>query len=213
MLLTLLTLCLLTFVSDITPGPNFWKIVHYSVFHSRRNALLFITGLSTSSAVHCLLGFAGVSALIASFEHGLLAIQLLGGAYIAWYGVKLLRTRKQEVRTEQPTSTDNTAIQSGHRTSRLWLDGMLTNFSNPKTILFYASLFAITLTPGKPAWEVSLILVCLLLTSFLTNLLVASLFSLAPVQRFFRRWQVTINRVIGGLLVVAGIKIALQNRA
>lgn len=210
MLLTVLTLCLLTFISDITPGPNFWKIVHYSVFHSRRTALVFILGLSTSSAVHCILGFAGVSALIASFEHGLLVIQILGGAYISWYGIKLLLTRKRS-EDQQPLSADQAPVPS--RKSRLWMDGLLTNFSNPKTILFYASLFAITLTPGKPMLEVSFILVCLLLTSFLTNLMVACIFSLAPVQRVFRRWQVAINRVIGGLLVVAGIKIALQNRA
>lgn len=222
MLATALTLCLLTFVSDITPGPNFWKIVHYSVFHSRRSAFVFICGLSASSAVHCLLGFAGVSALISRFAHGLLVIQLLGGGYIAWYGFRLMRSRKPA-----PADTDGTSINSAGTSGRahagcapafrggrlLWLDGLFTNFSNPKTILFYASLFAVSLTPDKPAAHVAFIVICLLLTSFLTNLTVASLFAINPVQRVFRRWQAAINRVIGGLLIVAGIKIALQSRS
>lgn len=208
LLATISTLCFLVFISDITPGPNFWKIVHYSVFETKKHALLFITGLSTSSAIHCLLGFFGVSALISQFEHALFILQILGGSYIAWYGFRLLINRRKSVRetSEQPS------LPSQPKASKLWMDGVLTNFSNPKTILFYASLFAITLTPDKPTHEVFVILICLLLTSLMTNLLVANLFSLKPVRTLFRRWEVAINRVIGGLLILGGLKIALQSR-
>lgn len=208
MLTTIATLCFLTFISDITPGPNFWKIVHHSVFRSRKEAFIFASGLLTSSSLHCLMGFVGISALIAAFDNALLWIQILGGSYIAWYGIKMLLTQKKD--THQQTTGD-TRFHS--RTSKIWMDGVLTNFTNPKTILFYASLFAITLTPEQPPLKVLIILLCLLATSFLTNLMVATLFSLFPVRRFFQRWQLAINRVIGGMLVFAGIKIALQQRA
>lgn len=218
MLYGILTICLITCLSDLTPGPNFWKIVHHAVSGSRRQAAVFILGLSTASTLHCVLGMLGISALIASFEAGLMIIQIAGGGYIAWYGLRMLLARKKTPALVQaqiddagvPGVSSLTIAKTSNK--RIYIDGVLTNFSNPKTILFYASLFAITLTPEQPAGYVVVVMLSLLLTSFLTNLFVASIFSLGHVSRLFKRWEQIICRSIGGLLILGGLKIAIQPR-
>lgn len=230
MLYGILTICLITCLSDLTPGPNFWKIVHHAVAGSRQQAVIFILGLSAASTLHCVLGMLGVSALIASFEAGLMLIQIFGGGYIAWYGVRMLMTRKKTEAPVQPihqspasslTQPEASAdvVPAGPAlpisklsTKRIFIDGVLTNFANPKTILFYASLFALTLTPDQPAAYVAAVMVSLLVTSLLTNLFVGSVFSLGRVSRFFKRWEQAICRTIGGMLVLGGLKIAFQPR-
>lgn len=214
MLTGLLTICLITCLSDLTPGPNFWKIVHHAASGNRRQSAIFILGLSSASALHCLMGLLGISALIASFEAGLLLIQLLGGGYIAWYGLRMLLAKKKEKPSPTQAATDQpmTSPRATASARRIFLDGVLTNFANPKTILFYASLFAMTLSPNLPASYVGLVMICLLLTSLGTNLFVACLFSLRHVRRFFQTWERAICRVIGGMLILGGLKIAFQPR-
>lgn len=218
MFYSILTICLITCLSDLTPGPNFWKIVHHAVAGSRRQAATFILGLSAASTLHCVLGMLGISALIASFEAGLMIIQLLGGGYIAWYGLRMLLTRKK---TPSPTQAevatgvahDGPSVVAARISSkRLFMDGVLTNFANPKTILFYASLFALTLTSDQPAGYVLAVMASLLVTSLLTNLLVASVFSWKRISSLFKRWEMAICRSIGGLLILGGLKIAFQPR-
>src|SRR5690606_4469901 len=158
---------------------NFWKIVHHAVAGSRRQAGVFILGLSAASTLHCVLGMLGISALIASFEAGLMIIQFLGGGYIAWYGLRMLLARRKTPAPTQPDVTTQLALATPEApvskvsSKRIFMDGVFTNFSNPKTILFYASLFALTLTPDQPAVYVAGVMVSLLLTSLLTNLFVA----------------------------------------
>lgn len=223
MLYGILTICFITFISDLTPGPNFWKIVFYTLNGGRARSTVFIFGLSVASTLHCALGFLGVSALVASHEMALVAIQLLGGGYIAWYGLQMLFTRRRKTVTTAPVDQaaelafdDKQARPEDSRTPvrarRVFIDGVLTNFSNPKTILFYASLFAMTLTPANsPAYNLT-VMACLLLTSLLTNLLVANVFAFKPIERLFKRWERAICRVIGGLLILGGLKIAFQQR-
>lgn len=215
MVYSILTICFVTFLSDLTPGPNFWKIVHYTLQSGRSRSMIFIFGLSIASVIHCTLGLLGVSALVASHEMALMAIQMLGGGYIAWYGLQMVRSSSKP--QPQPTPTDsniNTPARPVHASARrVLIDGVLTNFSNPKTILFYASLFALTLgaNQASPAYQI-VVMASLLLTSLLTNMLVACVFAIGPVSRLFRKWQQLICRCIGGLLILGGIKIALQQR-
>lgn len=201
-------ICLITLISDVTPGPNFWKIVHYSVARNRADAITFATGLLSASIVHCLLGLAGVAAIISQFELGLTLIQTLGGSYIAYYGLTMILRAKRKADTDADAET-----APAHSKRKLWVDGLLTNFANPKTILFYASLFAVSLKPDQSPTYLFALVSCMLATSFCTNSAVACVFSLRRVQAIFRKWQQVISRVIGAMLIVAGLKIVFQQRA
>jgi len=198
--------CAITFMAAITPGPNFWKIVHHSINHSRRRAILFVFGLLTGSTIHCTLGILGVSALLATCEWCLTAIQLLGGAYIAWYGAKLLLGRKTNTRQRYSGKEKRSIF-------KVWGDGVLTNLSNPKSFLFYASLFTMIISPDMPATHIVLHIILLLITVFLTNCTIAHVLSIPRIRSAFHRFQDTVAKIVGGMLVLAGIRIVLQNRA
>lgn len=203
---TLGMVCVITFLAAITPGPNFWKIVHHSIHHSRPRAILFVIGLLTGSTIHCTLGILGLSALLATCQWCLTAIQLLGGTYIAWYGAKLLLGRKTNARQRD-------SGQEKRSVFKVWGDGVLTNLSNPKSFLFYASLFTMIISPDMPATHIVLHIILLLVTVFLTNCTIAHVLSIPGIRSAFHRFQDTVAKIVGGMLVLAGIKIVLQKRA
>ena len=193
-------------MSAITPGPNFWKVVHHSINHSRKRATIFVCGLLTGSIIHCTLGILGVSAILASCEWCLMAMQILGGTYILWYGAKL-------VLGKNISNDHGRLVEEQGALFKVWSDGVMTNLSNPKSILFYASLFTIVIAPDMPLINVLLHLVSLLVTVFLTNCAIAYLLSIARVRSLFHRFHDKVSKVVGVMLMLAGIRIALQKRA
>ena len=199
-------ICTITFMAAITPGPNFWKIVHHSINHSRQKAIVFVFGLLTASILHCTLGILGVSALLAMYEGCLTAMQILGGTYISWYGAKLLLGR-------QTTTSEDCVVEEKSSCFKVWGDGVLTNLSNPKSILFYASLFTMIISPDMPSMIVLLHLGLLLITVFLTNCTIAYVLTIPRIRSAFHRFHDKISRLVGVMLIYAGIKIALQKRA
>jgi threonine/homoserine/homoserine lactone efflux protein len=190
-----------TALSELIPGPNFWKIVHYVVIKNKSYGFLFICGLSLGSIVHCALGYFGISQMIQNFEQSIFWLQIAGGLYIVYYGVSLYKSKE----SKEPSLTLNkTEIR------KTILDGLLTNFSNPKTILFYASIFSVFLPTLENNVSPLLVPLTILISSFVTNLFVGYVFSIKKIRNLFLKFQSIFKKTAGGILICLGVKIMLQ---
>jgi threonine/homoserine/homoserine lactone efflux protein len=77
---------------------------------------------------HTLLATLGLGAILRTSEWLFLALKLVGAAYLVYLGVQLLRTRPHAF----------TATAGAPRSLwRLFVDGALSNVSNPKIAVFY----------------------------------------------------------------------------
>lgn len=197
----LLYLFIATALSELIPGPNFWKIVHYVVIKNKMYGFLFVCGLSLGSIVHCVLGYLGVSQMIQNFEQSIFWLQIAGGLYIVYYGVVLFKSKD----SKEPEMTLNKA-----EIRKTILDGLLTNFSNPKTILFYASIFSVFLPSLENNVSPILVPLTILISSFITNLLVGYIFSMQKIRSLFLKFQSIFKKTAGGILVCLGVKIMFQ---
>jgi len=200
-MLPLLYLFFATTLSELMPGPNFWKIVHYVVVKNKIYGLLFVCGLSIGSILHCLLGYLGVSQLMQAFEQSIFWLQILGGLYIVYYGFVLYKSKDAE---EPALKLNKSEI------FKTLLDGLLTNFSNPKTILFYASIFSVFLPSLDSNVPPILVPLTILVSSFATNLLVGYIFSMKKIRVQFLKHQSIFKKTAGGILICLGIKIMIQ---
>ena len=186
----------------VIPGPNAALIVANSVAHGGRFGLLTVAGTSSAVVVHLTLTVLGASVVLnvlaASFDW----LRWAGVAYLVWLGIATWRA---------PT-VDLTRTKPQARSARLiYARGFLVGLTNPKTLLFYGAFFPQFITPGPAAADQLLLLavtflaVAIVLDS-LWAILAGRLRALVVAQAKLR------NRITGGLLVGAGLGLALARR-
>lgn len=196
----LLSLLAVDLLAAISPGPNF-VVTQSAIQRTRRHAAAVVLGIVTANLIWCAAVAFGLSALfkLAPWLYG--TIKLMGGAYLIYLGVCLWRNGNSP-----PTRTES-SLQSP--LGAAYVRGLLTNLSNPKSVVYFGSIFALFMKPGTPAW-VQVVAVCIVIfDTVLWYGTVALLFSSGAVQRLYIRIQRPMNRVTGAVMIGFGGKLML----
>jgi threonine/homoserine/homoserine lactone efflux protein len=135
------TFLVLLAVAYVVPGPDFAPILASAVC-GRRLGRAAAAGVVTGLAVHAALAAAGLSSLIAATSWGLPLLRILGGAFLVWAGVGLLRAA--------PHAGGSTADTAAPDVRAAWRRGLLGNLLNPKTLLFFLALIPQFVDPARP---------------------------------------------------------------
>jgi amino acid exporter len=109
---TVLTVVMLFFFGLISPGPNFIVVVQRTLNFGRVAGLLTGIGAATGDAVYATLGLFGVTRLVAVGGRTMLAIELLGGLYLMWLGIRKLLPRMSQ-RSRPLRSRPQMCLQRG----------------------------------------------------------------------------------------------------
>jgi threonine/homoserine/homoserine lactone efflux protein len=191
-----------TVVLMAIPGPNVALIVANSVAHGTRFGLLTVAATSGAVIVHLTLTVAGASAVLnflaASFDW----LRWAGVAYLVYLGISAWRA----------PVTDLAQTTAQARSARLiFARGFLVGLTNPKTLLFYGAFFPQFITPSPTAADQLLLLAVTFLGVAVVcdsgwAILGGRLRALLVVHARLR------NRLTGGLLVGAGVGLALARR-
>lgn len=197
----LLSLLAVDLLAAISPGPNFVVVTQTAIQRTRRHAASVVLGLVSANLIWCAAVAFGLSALfeLAPWLYG--TIKFLGGAYLIYLGVSLWRTvGSSETNTE--SSLQNTL-------GAAYIRGLLTNLSNPKSVVYFGSIFALFMRPTTPAWVQLTAVGIVLFDTFLWYGSVAVLFSSRAVRRFYIRIQRPVNRVTGAVMFGFGARLLL----
>ncbi|AWT41767.1 MULTISPECIES: LysE family translocator [Streptomyces] len=130
------------------PGADFTVVVR-SALASRRAGLACALGVACGLLLHTALAVAGVAAVLAAVPTLFRAVQLAGGAYVLYLGVRTLRT----LRAQSAGVTDR--AEAAPRPLR---QGFLTNALNPKAPLTFLSLLPQFVPAGSAAVPRTLLL-------------------------------------------------------
>ena len=187
----------------LIPGPNLLVVVQSSLARGRAAGIAAGTGVATGDGIYAGLGLFGMSALIT--EGGTLfhAIKLLGGLYLIWLAVRLFLARTPVAISPQRVSTTGTL--RGY-----FMRGLLTDLANPQTVLFFASIFAVTLTPSTPTYGKAVSWIGIVATSVLWRSLLSVTLSHDRVRRAYERAQVPMERLVGVALGAFGARLLIQ---
>ena len=185
----------------VLPGPNFFLTVQTAIAKSRRSALFVVFGLVSGTLFWGIAGFFGISALFTLAPWLYRSMQIIGGAYLVYLGIKLLRGGTEE--TAHLTRLDN----SNFGAFRSWKLGVFTILSNPKTAMFVSSLFASALprNPGMGIGLMSILLMISISTIWYTS--VALILSTPKMTNYYQRTGRWIDGLAGCLFVGFGIKL------
>lgn len=196
---SVLTVTTLFFFGLISPGPNLLVVVQTTLSFGRVAGIVTGLGAETGDAVYASLGLFGVSRMTALGGYWMTLIELLGGMYLAWLGTRML-TRHVEVKAVG--STTMLASKIGH--SHFWR-GLVTDLANPKTVVFFASIFAVTVTPETSRTIRAAMLLGIVTTSLAWRFLLSVVFSTDLIRSVYERTERVFERVFGGGLCVFGL--------
>src|SRR5690242_9144076 len=104
-------------------------VMSRALAQGRAAGLFSAVGVIIGILVHTVLAAFGVGAILAASEGLFLALKLVGAAYLAYLGVKLLLTREGAIAAQAQGQRFSPA-------SLVW-QGVLSNVSNPKIVVFF----------------------------------------------------------------------------
>ncbi|HEX5456170.1 MAG TPA: LysE family transporter [Candidatus Saccharimonadales bacterium] len=199
----ILAVALIHFLAVVSPGPDFIMIVRNSLVYSRRTGVYSALGLSFGILVHIAYCLAGIAVIISQSILLFSVFKYIGAAYLIYIGIKSFKARRQEVDLpeREHAKKDLTALQAVR-------SGFITNVANPKATLFFLSLFTIVIDPTTP-FIVKVIMSAEMVTmQFVWFALVAVAISHRFIKQRVSKAQHYIERFMGGILILFGLKVA-----
>lgn len=184
-----------------SPGPDFVMVTQQTLVHGRKTGLLCSLGIALGLAVHIGYSSFGLAAIIANSLTALWVIKLCGGCYLIYLGWRGLRARPRnfEVTVKNGDELGDTLKIIGK--------GILCNVLNPKAPIYFVALFTIVLSPAMPPVQIVIYGLWLMVLQFLWFAFVTVLLASPPVSRRFKKMGHVIDRVLGGAMILLGVKV------
>ena len=203
------------FAAMASPGPDVVQIIRLGA-RSTRAAVWAAIGSTTGLVVWTVASLAGLSALISATPQILVALQVLGGAYLLWMaytsissGVAERRASATVVGTEhrapQPRGFSPDGIIKAGTAYRM---GLVCDLSNPKVVIFFGAIFANFIDPGMGLGANALVGSVLILESFLIFVGVA--LSTRAVSKWMARHSSMVDIVSGVIFLLLGLVILIE---
>lgn len=168
-----------------------------SVSQGRRSGLFAALGVTLGACMWATLAVLGVNAVFEAFPRVRLVLQIAGGCYLLYVACRLWRS-------VAPQSSGSGGSVSALSAFRL---GLLTNVTNPKSALFFGSVFATSL-PVSPAPSLQAAVVAIVTANaLLWHVFLAHAFSRARVREAYSSHGRFINRTAGAILGALGLRV------
>lgn len=122
-----------------TPGPNSLLIVHLALTAPWRDVALALAGNLFGVTIYALGTLFGLALLLAREPSLRLAVYVLGGAYLVWSGIRLVRAGVVWRGSVSAGLADRSRAVAARNP---FLQGVLTALANVAALFFLASIFA-----------------------------------------------------------------------
>lgn len=205
MLQILLTIAVLHWVVLVTPGANFLLVGQLAAGGRRSVACAAAVGITTVTLLWATLAVLGIGLVFAAHPALRQAAQIAGGAYLLHLAWCLWRASSAAA-----GDASQDVILGKAAAYRM---GFLTNVLNPKTALFFGSVFATALPAEPGAGMIAAAVALVYVNALVWHLFLALAFSHPRVQAGYARGRRQLNRLsalaigaFGAKLVVATVQ-------
>lgn len=195
-------------IGTMSPGPSFVLVARISIAESRRHGLAAAIGMGVGSAIFCALVLLGLHALLMTVEWLHLVLRVAGGLYLLFIAWQMWRGASEPVHV--PVAGADAQAGRGRSLAQSFALALGTQVSNPKTALFYGSIFAAMLPSGLPLWVAVVLPMLILLMEAAWYAVVALAFSATGPRRVYLRAKTLLDRVAAGIVGLLGIRLLLD---
>ncbi|WP_027782233.1 MULTISPECIES: LysE family translocator [Burkholderia] len=190
------------FIGTASPGPSNLAIMSVAANQGRKAALAFALGVISGSMFWATVAALGVSAALLAWSKLLVAIKVFGGLYLLWLAFKSARTAL----SGPPAASANAAREQ--RLSRFYVRGAMLHLTNPKAILVWVSIVALSSNGGGAHGAVvpgCLAIGCMVFGGY------ALVFSMDGARRLYVRGRRAMEACLAVVFGVAGIRLLVTN--
>jgi threonine/homoserine/homoserine lactone efflux protein len=190
----------------ISPGPSFVLVARTAVAISRRDALATALGMGVGGLVFAGAALLGLMVVLASVPWLYLAIKVIGASYLLYLALCIWKG------ADNPLATTDVRRGEARSIFRSFAFGLATQLSNPKTAIWYASIFAALLSADQPRGLAAVVLPMIFVIEAGWYALVAVAFSSAHPRSSYLRLKPWIDRAAGGVMGLLGLKLLWEAR-
>ncbi|WP_156290035.1 LysE family translocator [Oceanobacillus salinisoli] len=192
---------LTSLLMNITPGTDTMYIVNRSVSQGKKAGIYSVLGISTGALVHTFMAAVGLSVILTTSALLFTLIKLIGAGYLIYLGIRMFIQKSSNV---QLSNTNNLPLK------KIYIQGFLTNVTNPKVALFFISFLPQFISGDNTYGPLPFIILGLsfVLTSTAWCLLVSIFASLTTNKlRNNPKAELILNKITG--IIFIGLEIKL----
>ncbi len=201
----ILSLGIIGILIVMSPGADFVMVAKNSVTAGKRAGLWTALGISSAIGVHVAYSMFGLSYLISHNQTLFMVIKYVGAGYLIYLGIKCLMSSPEQLVLKNGQVNTTKPI-------RFFIQGFFCNLLNPKTMLFFISLYGQLLESNSGNIELVMIyglyLAALHWTWFSC---VALAFSSNLFDKRFSKFKILLNRLCGASLMAFGAALAVKS--
>lgn len=191
---------------NISPGPDLIYIISRTIAHGTKVGLASAAGVCTGALVHVFAAAAGLSAILATSPIAFTVAKYTGAVYLLFLGSQSLRTKGAMINWSSADTSQKISPL------RAYWQGIFIDALNPKVAIFFMAFLPQFVRAEHG--NVTVQIVGLGILVILVAVVVESWFVLTAARStaYLRRHpaiSVWLDRALGGVLVVLGIRLAL----
>ena len=199
----ILTVALISIVMVISPGQDFAIITRNSIIYSRKAGIIGSFGIFSAIWLQISYSLAGVAILIDETPSLYEVIKYVGAIYLLYLGIKGVIASSKFANNETNANLSITSIEA-------FKNGFLSNALNPKTTLFFLSIFTQVVDVNTPT-SIQLIFGLIIAISHLVwFILVAYFFSTKYFMKKINSSRSIIDKILGFILILMAISIVIR---
>lgn len=201
----LISLAILGVLIVISPGADFVLVLKNSINQGRKAGIWTAIGVSLAICVHIGYSMLGISYLISQNQMLFNVVRYAGSAYLIYLGIKGIISAGNCAEIEKVT-------ENHIKVSQFLAQGFLCNVLNPKTMLFFLSIFSQVITPDTSESHTALMYgVYMIVLHGVWFSIVAVLFTSEVLQARLLKMKKKLNQMCGVGLCSFGAMLAIKS--
>ncbi|RUM36922.1 MAG: LysE family translocator [Desulfobulbus sp.] len=187
------------FVALLSPGPDFFLILQTSLRMPLKYAFAVCCGIAAANGLYLFFAVTGLEA-IREMNTLMEALKYLGGGYLVYIGILLLKAPARPIDERGQTSF----IRSRHL-GKQFMIGFMSAILNPKNAVFYLSLFTAMVSPHTPLLQRAAYGVWMTAMVLVWDTFLAAVLSGKRIRNSLSSWVFYLEKTAGIILCFFGI--------
>jgi threonine/homoserine/homoserine lactone efflux protein len=205
--LFLVPIAMAILVGAMSPGPSFVVVSQVAMSTSRTAAMATSLGMGTGAATFALLAAAGLYVVLESVPVFYMLLKIAGGIYLCYLAYTIWGNSDKPVETVIISPAAEGQVKGSYQ---LFFIGFLTQISNPKTAIVFASIFAAFLPENLPDYAY----IFLVLIAFAMDAgwycMVSVVLSTKKAQLSYAKYKKIIDRTASSFMGIMGLKLIIN---
>jgi threonine/homoserine/homoserine lactone efflux protein len=186
------------------PGPSVLLTVAHSISFGWKNALSTVAGATMGIGVQLIVAAIGLTSLLNVVAEAFIWLRWAGAAYLVYLGIKQWRS------ASEPLEFYTSSVSK----TNLFVQGLVITIPNPKSLIFIAAFLPQFIDAARPlGLQFAFIFPTFLVITFTVTsvwaLIAGNVRGFLQSQRAFQ----SVLRTAGGLMIIAGVGLALARRS